>query len=391
MEKVLIKVFLITVLFLFSYVSFAKEPDIELHIGVTELQSRISVAKVKKLGKLPVDDAYSAQSCGGKYFYDGNNKSGYIKKSYLKFDQNFNKFIREYFNVNDPTFTDIFSRESYSCRVTTIGGEDVLYLRNLDANYPHAIFIFSGEVHVLWGYLVSAKDGGLINICYSDVCVKNSGKLPKFIADHIKSKIMPIGTAFIMENFGDVIVYKMGEGAVFDTKTIFCSYIESIPQKFSLHENINLCSIIFQNFTEGVQSYNVNNNEYLFPNNTNGEKIYYFKCNKLNDCEKIVDESGSVMLSYLYDFPEGVVAVYGGRTTLVSDGFGPDYVFCIKYFKDFANNKCISRENWKDSAVSGDDVMSTSIIYIDKKFYFLYDQSLDGKLELHIDEILEDR
>lgn len=351
-------------------------------------------------------------SCGDGYFwmpgedFIDNDK---MTHKYGKFIPENNDFYIKEAKIQFPKqIGNGFSSGDTICNSVNISGKSFFIVSGGDIGQDtwivseDNIFPAFGDVHII-------NYNRVIIYCNTDICIDRVNKINNIMSTNIESRKMHRHMKSVYESFGDdIIVYAVSKNYnfnPFDIKIypdddnfnipdgVYCSLSEH-HDKINLEINvINICSVLSSKYAGDSITYYENGNYYYFP--LHGESRYaeFYECRGLNSCAGYVFPEEAQLQHENYWASEGKITTFGNFTTRYSDGYGPDYIFCLS--RQNKSRVCIQKiyPNVVSKEEDDDDENDYNseelrLFSAGGKYYFYTFHEKDGIVTSNIEEII---
>lgn len=346
-----------------------------------KISNKIVSAKTKRVADVPVNDPFVDYSCGGGYFY---GSVGLVEKSLLKYEPKTGNFKKIPISFEEDIISkgEVQDVNWYNCTYLKIKSNDILWFNSDSKGFgKYSLFFINGKRYLISGYVSRLNFSEFSVLCQEDVCIQDVKNLSNLLNYSIPHKILPAWVEKIDHILRDkIIMYSSnsydGSGLLNRGCVLFQDIDASWRPKYR-----DICSLIHGYYDQEYQLY-YNRYYYFFPINIGQDREFYYECRSLKDCVMALVPQEGLLLSYETWFEEGLFAVYGNHTTTVYDGFGPDFLFCIKK----SNNKidrCIKKESNEDKFYE-----VQNIIYISGEIYFLVLNGSGEETKLILEKVI---
>ncbi len=294
---------------------------------------------------------------------------------------------------------------SIACDSVNVGGKSLLILRfsnDEEGAWEGAWIVHEKNIYRVSGSVHTINHGRVIVYCNNNSCIDSVNRINTAIGTNIESRKTHRDVKFVDFSFGDdVILYKIFDNKDYnpfennsheDSINARDGYYCSLASKYDkINEAINLvniCSLLAQVYANGSMKYYENRNYYFFPFLGEG-RVEYYECKGLNSCAGHIFPNDAHLQHESYWTSEGKITTFGGFTTRYSDGYGPDYYFCVS--RKNKNRSCVQRIYPNVASEEGEndnDSEELRLFFADGKYYFYVSREKDGVRTYNIEEII---
>lgn len=343
-------------------------------------------------------------SCGDGYFWD----LGVIKSELGDNIYRYGKFIPKgnQFHVQNARIVSLaggkedLSGWDVECNSIKISRKNLLVLKKKN-HKDGAWIVIDGNIYPLPGSVVILDYERMIVYCNTGLCMDYIGKINDSTGVNIESRKIHRYVSDVYYSFDDRIIvyniennsnysddYMYGDGFNADSAP-YCSSAEKYKEIHKEENRVNICSLLVKMYLNDSAVYYENGSIYFFP--FYGDSLYaeYYECKDLNSCEGHIFPEGAYLQHTSHWFEAGKITTFGGFTTRYSDGYGPDYIFCVS--RENRGRSCAQRIDpiIKTDQSNDENEDGVELFYANGKYYFYVRRNEYGITRSDIEEIVD--